>query len=144
MHLDQSTLAPKMLCYLSDVKPANGATTVFNLPLQGPLLAQAAGRAMDTGFKLGDEHHVTQHLLSQPWGRECFAMLPKPLRGVGHFGNDILPGSPLEDLMVRNRVVMTGDPGTCVVFDGARVVHRGSNCTEGTRWAFQVVYGPVQ
>lgn len=143
MHLDQSSALPKMLLYLSDVTPENGATTVLNVPLGGPLLGQAAGRAMDTTFILDDNHKTPDHLLKYDWGRRFFAALPKPLRAVGHFGHDLLPGSPWEDMIVKNRIIMTGPPGTCAVFDGARVVHRGSNCVAGIRWAFQVIYGPV-
>jgi len=76
-------------------------------------------------------------------GRRCFAALPKEMRCIGHFGNDILANSPEEAFIVANRTVMTGPAGTFVLFDGARVAHRGGIVKAGHRWALQVIYSKV-
>lgn len=140
-HLDQLSIYPKMLCYLSDVGPGNGATSILPFDLEDSALASVFARAMDSQFDLGDGRMNPNHLLKLPWGRSCLAALPRELRCVAHFGNDFLAGSEEERAILERQVQMIGAPGQFAVFDGARVPHRGGNVVTGHRWAFQVIYG---
>lgn len=142
-HLDQSSIYPKMLCYLSDVGPDNGATSILPFDLEDSALASVFARAMDSQFDLGDGRVNPNHLLKLPWGRSCLAALPRELRCVAHFGNDFLAGSEEERMVRESQVQMIGASGQFAVFDGARVPHRGGNVVTGHRWAFQVIYGPA-
>lgn len=142
-HLDQSSIYPKMLCYLSEVGPGNGPTSILPFDLEDSAFVSAFARAMDSQFDLGEGRINPNHLLKLDWGRRCLAALPKELCCVAHFGNDCMVGSEEERLIRESQVKMIGPPGQYIVFDGARMAHRGGNVTEGHRWAFQVIYGPA-
>jgi hypothetical protein len=145
-HLDQSSRFPKMLCYLTDVSAETGPTSLVSLNLSHSLLSRVSGRALD-GISLdpnrGDDTSMAKMLVCTPAGRRCFAALPKEMRCLGHFGNDILAGSAEERYIVDHRDVMTGPAGSFAVFDGSRVAHRGGIVKERHRWAFQVLYAKL-
>jgi hypothetical protein len=142
-HLDQSWRFPKMICYLSDVTDETGPTALLAAELRQSALSWVTGRALD-GIQVDpnrDIHtNMAKMLICSDVGRKCFAALPKAMRCLGHFGNDLLAGSPEERYFVSNRTVMTGPAGTFVLFDGSRTAHRGGIVKRHHRWAFQVVY----
>lgn len=142
-HLDQSSVFPKMLCYLCDVDEENGATSLLSVDFKHSNLSWATGRALD-GIHVepnrGDDTSMAKMLVCSDLGRRCFAALPKEMRCLGHFGNDLLAGSAEERYLLNNRTVMIGPKGTFVVFDGSRTGHRGGIVNTRHRWAFQVVY----
>lgn len=142
-HLDQSSVFPKMLCYLSDVDEENGATSLLSVDLEHSNLSWTTGRALD-GIHVdpnrGIDTNMAKMIVASDLGRRCFAALPKEMRCLGHFGNDLLAGSPEERYLLNNRTVMTGPKGTFVVFDGSRTGHRGGIVNARHRWAFQVIY----
>jgi len=67
--------------------------------------------------------------------------LPTSLRFNSHFGWDVLPSSEVEARVASREVVMTGPPGTAIVFDGARLLHRGGLIDSGERIVLQVIFG---
>jgi hypothetical protein len=142
-HLDQSSRFPKMLCYLTDVTAETGPTALVSAELSHSLLSSIVGRALD-GISLdpdrGEDTNMAKMVVCTVAGRHCFAALPREMRCLGHFGNDILAGSAEERYIVRHREVMTGPAGSFVVFDGSRVAHRGGIVKTQHRWAFQVLY----
>jgi hypothetical protein len=142
-HLDQSWRFPKMICYLSEVTDETGPTALLSAGLRQSELSWATGRALD-GIHIdpnrGTDMSMAKMLVCSDLGRKCFAALPKEMRCLGHFGNDLLAGSPEERYFVSNRKVMTGSAGSFVVFDGSRTAHRGGIVRKHHRWAFQVVY----
>ncbi len=135
-HLDESRIHPKMICYLSDVDSETGPTSILKQDLSSSLLSAISARAMDH-TRPGDPEKVP---VGTAIGRACFAALPREMRCVGHFGSDILAGSPEEDFITSNNATMTGPAGTYILFDGGRIPHRGGIVKSGHRWAFQVVY----
>jgi len=142
-HNDESLRHPKMICYLCDVGETNGPTSLLPVGFEGEILGWIAGRALDHVREARGRDDVCSMdgaLVATEPGRRVFARLPKAMRSLGHFGNDILAGSSQEAFILANRAVMTGGPGQFVLFDGARVPHRGGIVDQGHRWAFQVIY----
>lgn len=142
-HLDMNSPYPKMLCYLSAVTEKNGATSLLDASLDDSTLSWIAGRALDKVREdpnRGGTIDMTSLITGTELGRICFSRLPKEMRCIGHFGNDILKNSNEEAFILKNQKVMTGEPGTFAVFDGTRVAHRGGIVHEGSRWAFQAIY----
>ena len=141
-HMDLGLNFPKMICYLCDVDSANGPTSLMTAELGRSTLGWISGRALDAVKEvLGREGISMDHVLvATELGRRVFARLPKAMRNLGHFGNDILAGSPEESFIQANQIFMTGGAGQFVLFDGTRVPHRGGIVETGHRWAFQVIY----
>lgn len=149
-HFDEGIEAPKAIVYLKEVRPENGPTTCFpgvyeELALSP--LQDAVGRAAGVvGNKPGSPLAVAYgkapgNSMSSPLFREHFMALPDALRFNSHFGWDILPASEIEAQLAGREVVMTGPPGTAIVFDGARLLHRGGLVDSGERVALQVIFG---
>ena len=58
-----------------------------------------------------------------------------------HFGWDVQPNSNLEKKLVGCEKVMLGQAGKFIIFDGARLLHRGGMVQHGERVALQVIFG---
>jgi hypothetical protein len=69
--------------------------------------------------------------------------LPESLRFNSHMGWDVLPGSELEERLVVCEKKMTGPAGTFIIFDGARLLHRGGLMEQGERIALQVIFSDL-
>ncbi len=149
-HLDESITAPKAIVYLTEVRMENGPTSCFpgiyeELSLSP--LQDAVGRVIGkVGNKpnslLSDAYGKTYHQsMGSPLFRAHFMALPDALRFNAHFGWDVLPSSEIEAQVTGREVVMTGPPGTAIVFDGARLLHRGGLIDSGERIALQVIFG---
>ncbi len=155
-HFDESITAPKAIVYLSEVHAENGPTSCFphiyeELALSP--LQDAVGRIVGTVGNKADSpllaaYGKTYHQsMSSPLFRAHFMALPTSLRFNSHFGWDVLPSSEVEARVASREVVMTGPPGTAIVFDGARLLHRGGLIDSGERVVLQVIFGtrtPVQ
>jgi hypothetical protein len=75
--------------------------------------------------------------------RRHFMRLPECLRFNSHLGWDVLPGSDLESHLAGGECKMIGPAGTFIVFDGARLLHRGGLMQEGERLALQVIFSDL-
>jgi hypothetical protein len=149
-HLDESIEAPKAIVYLTDVNETNGPTGFYPRvyeQLQLSYLQDVIGRVLG---KVGSSkksplhayYHGTYHQsMSSASFRQHFMALPAHLRFNSHFGWDLHPSAQITQELVSREVLMTGAPGTYVVFDGARLLHRGGLIQEGERVALQVVFG---
>lgn len=71
-------------------------------------------------------------------GRKVFYALPKLFQQLSHFGDDIMPDSPLNDQLMSREFSLTSDQGNFAFFTGGTGIHRGSNVAKGHRWAFQI------
>ena len=69
--------------------------------------------------------------------------LPESLRFNSHMGWDIFPGCELEAQLVALEKKMIGPAGTFIVFDGARLLHRGGLMEQGERVALQVIFSDL-
>ncbi len=150
-HLDESIEFPKAILYLSDVSMQSGPTSVYprlwNQMGLNPVV-DAVGRLLCT-FWRGNDVLVTylddvpyHQTFGSPRFRDLFMALPTELRFNSHLGWDVLAGSLLEQDMVARESFLTGPPGTYVVFDGARLFHRGGLIESGDRVACQIIFGP--
>ena len=66
--------------------------------------------------------------------------LPREMRFDSHLGWDVYPGSALESSLMQSEQRMMGPAGTFIVFDGARLLHRGGMVRSGERIALQVIF----
>jgi hypothetical protein len=55
----------------------------------------------------------------------------------------VKPDSQLENFLVNKETKILGPAGTTLVFDGARLLHRGGLIEEGERIVLQVIFGHV-
>lgn len=148
-HMDESVKFPKSIVYLSEVDETNGQTSCYLHayealglnPLQeivGRVLSNV-GNSPESPLR---DYYAKQYHQSMSSGRfrQHFMRLPAVMRFNSHFGWDVLPGSEAEATLVRRERLMTGPPGTFIVFDGARLLHRGGMVQKKERIALQVVF----
>jgi hypothetical protein len=148
-HLDESIDHPKSIVYLSDVYPEHGPTCVYPQayqrlavkPLQeliGRVLNYVGQSEQSPLYSLyARQYHQT---MSSEKFRRHFMRLPDAMRFNSHFGWDVLPGGQIEEFLVAREQQMLGPAGTFVVFDGARLLHRGGLMSQGERVALQVIF----
>jgi hypothetical protein len=148
-HFDESVLYPKAIVYLSDVSADNGPTScypgIFDRlnpnPLQalvGRVLANV-GNAAQSPLRDYYAKQYHQSMGSRQF-REHFMRLPPAIRFNSHFGWDLLPDSDVEQSMLQAERTMLGAAGTYLVFDGARLLHRGGLVQRGERITLQVIF----
>ena len=148
-HFDESIVFPKSIVYLSDVTPENGPTSCYRraypslglTPLQeivGRVLSNV-GNAPDSELTKHYAKRYHQSMSSEGFRRH-FMRLPESMRFNSHFGWDVLPDSEAEQELVAREEVMVGPAGTFIVFDGAKLLHRGGMVRQGDRIALQVVF----
>lgn len=148
-HLDESSAVPKSIVYLSDVGPANGPTSCYPgayealelHPLQD-LIGRGIGNvgsAADSPLRAAYAKGYHQSMTSEAFRRH-FMKLPVELRFNSHLGWDLLPEGAAEADLLRRERTMIGPAGTFIVFDGARLLHRGGLLEAGERVALQVMF----
>jgi hypothetical protein len=144
LHFDAGRYVVKMVIYLGDAGLDQGPFTVLQNSYDFKL----------SNARLSLHHAVDVTLLTEPWlsvangdnyhrllfkyGRRRLMQLPRAMRGTTHFGDDILNGSSESDLLLQNLKSFEGGTGLAVLFDGSRVVHKGSTCLKGDRLGLQV------
>ena len=149
-HLDESPIYPKSICYLTNVSEDNGPTSFYpniykNLKLN--FLQDIVGRVIDTVGRKGSplfdvyNQNVEQKLECDVF-KSHLSKLPNELKFYSHFGWYVEPDSKIENQMVNDEIRLTGKKGTFVVFDGAKVIHRGGLLKTGERIVLQIVFGP--
>lgn len=150
-HLDEYIKYPKAIVYLTHVGIQNGPTSCYPGAyelLNINSLQELIGRVVcNVGVrpnsKLKAYYQAEYHQpMSAEKFRRHFMRLPRLLRFHSHFGWDINSGSAEEEFLVANERYMLGDEGTFIVFDGAKLLHRGGMVTEGERIALQVMFTP--
>ena len=148
-HVDEAIRYPKSIVYLTQVTEKTGPTSCYKdafasfglNPLQ-ELVGRVVGNVGNaTGSPLRDYYGKKYHQsMSSARFRQHFMRLPAAMRFNSHLGWDVCPGSELEQSMADSEQLMLGAPGTFLVFDGARLLHRGGMVQEGERIALQVVF----
>jgi hypothetical protein len=151
-HIDEGISFPKSIVYLSDVTPGNGPTGCYPgaydamglNPLQ-ELIGRIVGNVgSGADSPLHAYYAKTYHQSSSsPGFRRHFMRLPASMRFNSHLGWDVAPGSALETSLVDHEKQMTGPAGTFLVFDGARLLHRGGLVQHGERVALQVIFSDI-
>lgn len=151
-HMDETISCPKSIVYLSDVTEHNGPTGCYTgayeamqlNPLQEMIgrVVGTVGTQPDSPLKDYYAKQYHQSVNSENFRRH-FMRLPECLRFNSHMGWDVMPGSELETSLAANERKMTGPAGTFIVFDGARLLHRGGLMQEGERLALQVIFSDL-
>jgi hypothetical protein len=151
-HVDESIEYPKSIVYLTDVDMDHGPTScyvgAFDALAPQPLMSLVGRVIANVGSREGSPlkpyYAKTYHQsMSSENFRRHFMRLPASIRFNSHFGWDICPDSEAEQALGACERVMTGDAGTYIVFDGARLLHRGGMVRQGERVALQVVFSNV-
>lgn len=148
-HFDQAIEYPKAIVYLSEVNIENGPTSCYpgvyqNMPLNA--LQELIGRII--GVVGSGENSELNKYYDKPYHKTMsysfikhFMRLPPELRFNSHFGWDVIPDSPLENTLMNCEKKMIGNAGTFMVFDGAKLLHRGGLVQKNERIAMQVIFG---
>lgn len=151
-HLDESISFPKAIVYLTDVTEKNGPTGCYPgayeamglNPLQeivGRVVAIVGSRP-ESPLHAYYAKQYHQSMSSERFRRH-FMRLPPGIRFNSHLGWDVSPGSELEGSLADNECLLTGDAGTFIAFDGAKLLHRGGMINEGERVALQVIFSDL-
>jgi hypothetical protein len=149
-HLDEAIANPKAIVYLTDVTREHGPTSCYPnafddlglTPLQA-LVGRVIGNVgsqPDSPLHAYYAKRYHQSVNSDNFRRH-FMRLPPALRFNSHLGWDVMPGSAAEQTLAARERHMVGAAGTFIVFDGARLLHRGGMPQAGERVALQVVFG---
>jgi len=151
-HLDEGISFPKSIVYLTDVTEQTGPTGCYPgayeamhlNPLQEIIgrVVGTVGNAADSPLKAYYAKQYHQSMNSERF-RQHFMRLPEILRFNSHMGWDVAPGSDLETSLADSERKMTGPAGTFIVFDGARLLHRGGLMQKGERVALQVIFSDL-
>jgi hypothetical protein len=148
-HLDESIDYPKAIVYLTNVNEKNGPTSCYPKiyeslalnPFQNIIGRIAGGVGSSDSSILKSYYMKTYHQsMNSENYRRHFMKLPKDMRFNSHFGWDVIPDSILEQKMINCEKKVIGNSGTFIVFDGAKLVHRGGLIEEGERLALQVIF----
>lgn len=148
-HLDESSAVPKSIVYLSEVGAGNGPTSCYPgayeelvlHPLQN-LIGRVVGNVgsrPDSPLYAVYAKGYHQSMTSDAFRRH-FMKLPPEVRFNSHLGWDVLPDSDAEAALVAREQHMIGPAGSFIVFDGARLLHRGGLLEVGERVALQVIF----
>lgn len=81
--------------------------------------------------------------LAHAAGRAAFAALPRCLRRVVNYGDDLLGGDPVAQTLLAEEIAFTDERANLVVFDGNAGSHRGGYVRDGERYALQLLLKPV-
>lgn len=151
-HLDEGIAFPKSIVYLTDVTEQNGPTSCYPgayeamalNPLQ-ELIGRIVGNVGNNATSPLRDYYAKQYhqSVNSEYFRRHFMRLPESLRFNSHMGWDVLPGSELEERLVACEKKMTGPAGTFIIFDGARLLHRGGLMERGERVALQVIFSDL-
>jgi hypothetical protein len=79
-------------------------------------------------------------LSRHPELRRVFMEMPRQFQGSSHFGDDVLADSGLAKTLGAIEQPFISQGAQTLVFDGPRLLHRGSLVRSGERMALQVVY----
>lgn len=151
-HLDEAISFPKSIVYLTDVTGQNGPTGCYPgayeamdmNPLQAIIgrVVGIVGTRPDSPLRDYYAKQYHQSMNSEKFRRH-FMRLPESLRFNSHLGWDVAPGSELESRLADSEQRMTGPAGTFIIFDGARLLHRGGMVQQGERVALQVIFSDL-
>lgn len=149
LHLDESVGNPKAIIYLTSVNKKNGPFSViknqdniFKINYIQSIIGRAIGYVGKENSSIKNQFdHKYHQIFGCKYFKELFNLLPSKVKFNSHFGFDVIPNSLLEDQLIQNEIIFTGESGKTIVFDGSSVLHRGGLMVEGERLALQIVFG---
>lgn len=149
MHLDADTEMIKGMLYLNDVDQKNGAfrfvrgshswnRSHFLMVLYKSYDMEDANVFEMESDRLDYKLGYYRPRFKLPEWRDAFLALPPVLRGTTHFGDDLIDSSPVSKELLSQEAVFSGPPGSFLLFDGSKGIHRGGLVEEGERWVVQI------
>ena len=146
-HVDQADHLPKAMIYATPVTSDTGPTGIIrtsNTWKRSEFLFRAyKGLDVVTIGRYGKYVDGAEYRAParSPELRRIFMQLPTAFQGSSHFGDDLLPESPIaQQLLAQEETFLSTDRGQVLVFDGGRTLHRGSLVRRGERVAMQVAF----
>ena len=148
-HHDESTIDPKAIIYLSDVDENKGPVsyldeTGIDLKITG--IQHLIGKAIlmvgrYSTSKLYDYYNIQgKRPFENEKLRSHFSKLPNQMKHNSHFGWDIVIDSEDEKLLLSHEEKVIGPKGTCFLFDGSRLLHRGGIVKNNERISLQIIF----
>ena len=148
-HHDESTIDPKAIIYLSDVDENNGPVsyldeTGIDLKITG--IQHLVGKAIlmvgrYPTSKLFDYYNIQD---KRPFENEKlrshFSKLPNEMKHNSHFGWDVVIESEDEELLLSHEEKVIGPKGSCLLFDGSKLLHRGGIVENNERISLQIIF----
>lgn len=134
-HRDETCFVPKALLYLSDVEDDSGPFSVCPASFKeesSPVVA-AASRVYSY------PHNLPENVLNKYQVGEFTDNLPEELNVNSHYGFDLPDNTSASEAILNDETRFCGSSGTCVVFDGYNLLHRGGLCNDIPRIALQVM-----
>lgn len=146
LHIDEDDSLPKSMIYVTPVDEETGPTRAIPGSNRWEVsecqirMHKALDHVVNNRYvKFARKAHY-RPLARHPELRRIFMELPKPFQGSSHFGDDILAGTQLAETLGKLEVPYLSQETQAYVFDGPRLLHRGSLVRLGERMALQVVY----
>lgn len=148
-HHDESIIDPKAIVYLSDVSEKNGPVSYLDeskikLDING--IQNIVGKAIlevgrDPKRRLFNHYNLKgRRPFESKKLRNHFSRLPDIMKHNSHFGWDVEIGSEDEKNILNNEIKVLGPKGTCLLFDGSRLLHRGGIVENNSRVSLQVIF----
>jgi len=134
-HRDETCFVPKALLYLSDVNEDSGPFSICPSSFKqerSPMIS-AVSRVWQYPY------HLASHELNTVQIGEFKQGLPLELRGNSHYGFDVPDDTDTSEAILVDERKFLGNSGTCIVFDGYNLLHRGGLCDETPRVALQIM-----
>jgi hypothetical protein len=150
LHVDEADHLPKAMIYATSVSEETGPTHV--VPESNCWDRSEFLFTMHKGLDRITMDRYGKHYLGPRYRlisrdsdlRRVFMSLPKAFQGSSHMGDDILPGSEwAKELASREIKFVSENRQKSMVFNGCRVLHRGSVVQSGERLALQVIFSNV-
>jgi hypothetical protein len=146
MHNDKDYDIMKVLVYLTDVKEPQGpfcfvrGSHRWRRSKTQSFYHKAFDAAANVNLAPREPQRTVYYrkAFRHPEFRRQFLLLPRPLRGSSHFGDDVLDDSDLSRWLLERETAVTSEMANCMAFIGADGIHRGGAVTEGERWALQI------
>lgn len=146
MHNDKDYDIMKVLVYLSDVKQPQGpfcfvrGSHRWRRSKTQSFFFKAFDAAANVNLAPREPTRTVYYrkAFRHPEFRRQFLMLPRPLRGSSHFGDDVLDDSELSRWLLERETAVTSEMANCMAFIGADGIHRGGTVAAGERWALQI------
>lgn len=134
-HRDECCFVPKAVLYLSDVDDDSGPFSVCPTSFKeesSPVVA-AASRVFTY------PQNLPGYILDTTQFTHFILNLPEALRVTSHYGFDLPDDTPASSAILNNEKSYYGNSGTCIVFDGYNLLHRGGLCRKKARVALQIM-----
>lgn len=134
-HRDETCFVPKVLLYLSDVEDDSGPFSVCpaSFKQESSPVVSAASRVFSYPHNL-PENKLDEYKITQFTNK-----LPEELNVNSHYGFDLPDDTSASAAILNDETTFCGHSGTCIVFDGYNLLHRGGLCRDIPRIALQVM-----